>query len=274
MGQAYIYVLHFEHKHHHAQHYVGCTEKLLQRLTAHAIGHGSALCRHLHTIGVNWQLATLYTTTHAQMRRMERSLKNQHHAHRYCTICTSENNALPGCREYPICTIPFKTDSEQLRGSTLKLRTAPIYRFIKPEEHQETLQQIKKLMSAEKDALGFIPVGGTAGLEDLLPNRQIALAENSGELLAYAAFTIPMDKTTVNIQQAVVTDGARLQGIGKNLVDMIQDRYPDQALSAKVREDLAANEFWLALGFLEFGVYKHKTSMRPINHYVRPNGVV
>lgn len=261
----YVYVLHFEEPLSHAKHYVGSSEKLRERLTAHANGAGSNLCRVLWQAGIEWHLGGLYTTSHAGIRRIERGLKNQHNAHRYCSTCSDLPAKLTGCIAYPIDMMPFTATSKALRTTSPR----PITIIRKSGEGIDYIPAILNLMKRDKDALGFIPAGGDEGIQLLHDRGQVLIATENGEPCGYLAFTLASDGTTANIQQCVVDDGARLLGHGRSLVEELSRTFPAHILSAKVRDDLAANEFWLALQFSVLSIGKHKTSGSTINHYIR-----
>lgn len=265
---SYIYVLHFDTPLSHARHYIGCTESLRQRLTAHAIGAGSRICRELIERGVTFRLGGLYTCSHRRMRTLERTLKNQHNSDRYCQLCTKDQNSFKGTKVYDIDNIPFRTDSDALRLSA-SLRTGQTVRLTGPDEPETTMQQILLLMRKDKDALGFIPAGGEQGLQVLIPRGRIAIASANGEIIGYAAHTVDLAESRVTIQQCCVRDDARLMGVGAKLIECVQAEHIDTPLIAKVRNDLAANEFWTAIGFEHTLQFIHKTSKSKINQYVR-----
>jgi hypothetical protein len=56
-------------------------------------------------------------------------------------------------------------------------------------------------------------------------------------------------------------------GLGTELVEAIKTKWPKTQIIAKVRDDLAANHFWKAIGFQLIFQTTHKTSRNLINHY-------
>lgn len=271
---AVIYVLHFDVPLCNAQHYSGCTDNLKARLARHAQGAGSKLTRHLASLGLHWRLGGCYQTSKDNMRKHERYLKDQHNAARYCEICNPTTKVIPGTKAFSIAAIPFATYSKDLSKTTPDAPPLPadlsIIRSdtLTAEQTAAAMQEIVRLMSQDKDALGFIPAGGTQGLLTLVQRGQLIMAYADNTLVGYCALT--MTKEHLNIHQACVRDEFRLLGLGRQIVDLISTTWPDRILTAKVRADLGANEFWSAIGFTHVDQWKHKTSGNPINFYVKP----
>lgn len=263
---AYIYILHFDTPLAHARHYTGCCENLLARLTRHANGAGSRLTRELVAQGIEWRLGGLMQTSKRQMRILERRLKDHAHSNRYCEVCSELPLKFQGTQSYPIAAIPFPTTSAQLRTGCNTLPSVNV-RLSHAMETPQTQEQIKRLMRADKDALGFIPAAGPQGLTTLLPRGRVVLALDGQDLLGYVAYTLNVAQELLTIHQCVVKDDARLLGIGKQLVERAKTEYPDAQYIAKVRDDLAANHFWEAIGFTQFDQRPHETSRNLINHY-------
>jgi predicted GIY-YIG superfamily endonuclease len=80
-----IYMLCFHQPYKHARHYVGWTEDLLDRLDAHATGHGARLIAVIWHAGIGFTLVRICEGT----RRRERAIKNAGGAVRYCPVCTA-----------------------------------------------------------------------------------------------------------------------------------------------------------------------------------------
>jgi predicted GIY-YIG superfamily endonuclease len=78
------YMLHFSQPYRHARHYVGWTADLLDRLDAHAAGHGARLIAVITHAGIGFTLVRICEGT----RRTERAIKNAGGAPRYCPFCT------------------------------------------------------------------------------------------------------------------------------------------------------------------------------------------
>jgi hypothetical protein len=79
-----IYLLHFSEPYQHARHYCGWTEDLLDRLDRHARGHGARLMNVIFTAGIGFTLARTCEGT----RAVERAIKSEGGAVRYCPLCT------------------------------------------------------------------------------------------------------------------------------------------------------------------------------------------
>jgi predicted GIY-YIG superfamily endonuclease len=79
-----VYMLHFDHAYQHARHYVGWTEDLLDRMDAHATGHGARLVAVIWQAGIGFTLIRICQGT----RHTERAIKNAGGAVRYCPACT------------------------------------------------------------------------------------------------------------------------------------------------------------------------------------------
>lgn len=263
---SWIYVLHFDEKLSHAQHYVGCTDNLRPRLQAHATGAGSRLCRELMRRGITWQLGGLFETSHRNMRKLERSLKDQKHASRYCQLCNPNQARFSACKAYDVGNVGFATASEAL-ALTCTPATGQTVRQTVEGEPRSTMMAILHMMRKDKDALGFVPAGGEAGLEMLVPRGLIVVAEQNGEVVGYASHTLNQSKTRCTIHQCCVRDDARFMHLGTKMVDLVKATYPVEEFVAKVRIDLAANHFWSAIGFDVFDTVVHPTSKNLINHY-------
>jgi predicted GIY-YIG superfamily endonuclease len=106
MPGAFLYVLHFDTKLSHAEHYTGVTVNVPQRLEAHAKGEGSAICAALKELGIGWRLAALY---------YEHTVKRHHNGPRYCQVCNPEAR-IPGATEYPVELLKCPTTSEGYNG--------------------------------------------------------------------------------------------------------------------------------------------------------------
>lgn len=256
-AQGFIYVLHFDDPIAHAQHYVGCTKNPLYRFKKHSIGQGSRLCKELFKRGISFQIGSLSCCTLNQMRKIERQLKNQKNAARYCTICNKMPQKFPECRQYP-----FEWNAKYL--NMLDTDTAIIYtNTVCPEKLVKVSEEIRKAMSEEKEALGFVPAGENAseGIIELLKKNQVALAFSADDqLMGYAAYTINVWKRHAKIHQACVRDPFRGFGIGRNLVKMVALAPGIDKIVCTVRSDLAATEFWKAITFTVTGQRPHKTS--------------
>lgn len=80
-----IYIIHFDEKLHHAQHYVGyCKEERFElRLLEHGTGIGAKIIRALIKKNIHYRVAVTFPGD----RKVERKIKNQKNTRRYCPIC-------------------------------------------------------------------------------------------------------------------------------------------------------------------------------------------
>jgi len=77
-------------------------------------------------------------------------------------------------------------------------------------------------------------------------------ADTSPRLLGYAAFRLPRDE--VVLAHLVVSRAARHQGIARQLVDELSNRYGDRrGIAARCRRDYPVNKMWPHLGFVALG---------------------
>lgn len=82
----YVYILHFDRRinpNHPCQHYIGCTIDLDNRIRQHRSGSGSRLCQVAKERGIGFRLAEVLKGD----RKLERLLKRQRNAPRYCPLC-------------------------------------------------------------------------------------------------------------------------------------------------------------------------------------------
>ena len=80
-----VYLLHFEHRHHHAGHYLGSTDNLQRRLAQHRAGRGARLIEVITAAGIGFELARTWEGD----RTLERRLKRRKEGPRLCPICRS-----------------------------------------------------------------------------------------------------------------------------------------------------------------------------------------
>lgn len=263
---AFLYVLHLDKKLSHTQHYCGSTKNLQQRLLAHALGRGARYTEVLKEQGIDWKLAGLYQCNHAVMRRLERVLKDTARIYRFCEICSQTPATLPGTQKYELSLLKFATDS-----ATIRLHAGPrptfSYRIAKPSEAVKLTKWLIDVMKIERDALGFIPGGSGRGVEDLVKLGRILLAEADGNPIGYIAHFASKDHARITIHQCCVLDAFRFYGIGREMINAIRQMHPGKELVAKVRYNLAANHFWLRIGFQIATSIPHETSGNIIHHY-------
>lgn len=80
-----VYLIHFDRPLCHAQHYLGWTNDLGQRLADHEAGRGARLMAVIAEVGITWCVARLWMGT----RTLEKRLKTRHGPYRLCPICAS-----------------------------------------------------------------------------------------------------------------------------------------------------------------------------------------
>ena len=80
-----VYLIHFEEKLHHAQHYIGFVEKdLKQRIKKHKNNKGAKLLIAVNQKGIQWEVVRVWETGD---RTLERKLKNCKKARCFCPLC-------------------------------------------------------------------------------------------------------------------------------------------------------------------------------------------
>ena len=80
----YLYLLHFDEPLHHAQHYLGITEDLDERLQRHFRGDGAKLTAEFARLGIGFTLARAWSNA---TQEIERSIKQNRNGRLYCPIC-------------------------------------------------------------------------------------------------------------------------------------------------------------------------------------------
>lgn len=261
--KGYVYVLHFEQPLAHAQHYVGCTRDIRQRLITHAQGRGSNLVRAAMAEGIEWRLGALGRTTIAGLYRIERQVKNWHGSRAFCSCCCGEEaKALPGCQGLPLDDIPYPIQSAALAKMS-PARPRMTYRFTTDAESLALCESVRDLMQGDKHCLGFIPAGGAGGMTLNIAIGRVAVCECDGQLVGYCYFSESEEE--LKVQQIVVADSQRGCGIGRELVNMVRRKSPEKLTTCRVRWDLTANEFWEKCGFRRIATDTHETSGAQLN---------
>jgi hypothetical protein len=82
-----VYLLHFGEKHHHAQHYLGYTENLEERLRQHVSGQGSGLIKVVVNRGIGLSLARVWFSDGHYERWLHKKKNNP----QLCPICRCSN---------------------------------------------------------------------------------------------------------------------------------------------------------------------------------------
>ena len=80
-----VYLIHFNEKLHHAQHYIGFVEKnLKQRIKKHKSNKGAKLLIAVNEKGIQWEVVKVWEEGD---RSLERQLKNRKKARCFCPVC-------------------------------------------------------------------------------------------------------------------------------------------------------------------------------------------
>ena len=90
-----VYLIHFDQKLAHAQHYLGSADDLQARLACHRSGNGARLMEVITEQGIPWRLARTWPGN----RKLERELKRQKGSPRLCPICNPTANHRKPCRK-------------------------------------------------------------------------------------------------------------------------------------------------------------------------------
>jgi predicted GIY-YIG superfamily endonuclease len=83
MNVSVVYLIHFNTPYQHARHYMGCTDRLSERLSEHRKGNGARLMEVVNDAGIKWQLARTWLGGF----ELERKLKARKEGPRFCPIC-------------------------------------------------------------------------------------------------------------------------------------------------------------------------------------------
>lgn len=95
MPKGTVYLIHFDrpignpnNTRGQAQHYIGWTECLADRLLAHFKGHGAAIMAFLSQSKIGWQVVRTWEGS----RKLERQLKNRKQAKAFCPVCQGKQH--------------------------------------------------------------------------------------------------------------------------------------------------------------------------------------
>ena len=83
-----VYLLHFDSKYKHAQHYIGWTQNLEQRLIEHASGRGARLIAVIVAAGISFSLVRTWEQV---TKGQERKFKKWKKASDLCPVCRSQS---------------------------------------------------------------------------------------------------------------------------------------------------------------------------------------
>lgn len=260
----FVYVLHFDTPLAHAQHYVGMTNNLRQRLTAHASGHGASITAELFDRSLPWTLTGLFQTTPTNARRVERQLKESKNISRYCDLCTPDHGSPPGSKSYPLTEVPYAKRSTEITPPTAAEVRVTIRQGFDSID-QMFAASIQKKHKVELGFLNFEALGTAAS------NGKLLIADVNETPAGFIIYTRFLRNLTVTVHQCAVLDEYRMIGIGKNLIAALAATNPGFSIWCKVRVDLPANFFWEAIGFKKKQTIKHRTSGNELNQYYKEN---
>ena len=84
-----VYLIHFQEKLHHAQHYIGYVDKnLKQRIRKHRSNKGAKLLIAVNSKGIQWEVVRVWEDGD---RQLERRLKNCKKSRCFCPVCRSSS---------------------------------------------------------------------------------------------------------------------------------------------------------------------------------------
>lgn len=84
-----IYLIHFDKKLHHSQHYLGFAEDNIEaRFDQHCKGNGAKILRRCNELGIEYKIVATFEGD----RNMERKMKNGKNLKQYCPHCKAEYN--------------------------------------------------------------------------------------------------------------------------------------------------------------------------------------
>lgn len=260
----FVYVLHFDAPIcGHAAHYVGCTTQLRDRLITHAQGNGSKLTRAAHEQGVGFTLGAVGQCNLTHMKRIERQVKNWKNAGQFCEQCDAARQ-MPGTQAIPVGSIAWPTNSKSLAELAPKVQGIR-YSFTDENLTLRDVEEVRVLMKTEKDKVGFIPAGDVDGVGAGMRNGRMVRCHFDNRLVGYCLFT--ENEQEVTIAQCIVDDRVRGCGVGRDMVSLVRRSRPGKLTKCKVRDDLPANDFWLAVGFMLTDRVTHETSGSQLNEY-------
>ena len=84
-----VYLIHFNEKLYHAQHYIGFVERnLKQRIKKHKTNKGAKLLIAVNGKGITWEVVKMWEKGD---RQLERKLKNRQKSRCFCPVCRSHH---------------------------------------------------------------------------------------------------------------------------------------------------------------------------------------
>jgi len=262
----FVYLLHFHNAVEHAQHYVGSTAHLKQRLITHARGAGARLTEVTKEREIDWTLAGLWQTSDRNARYLERKLKQIKNAPKYCQFCGDAEKPLPKAYRYPLSLLTWTPTAADLAPEATRASNLQIYTPASEKEANEAYKYAIWGQRQERKCLGFIPA---QEIQRAAQNRLLTLAKINDDHVGFSYHTITSKTNTIHIHQCFVQDDARLNDYGKWLVHALAGSRPTAQIIAKVRDDLPANDFWTSIGFQRRRSVNHKTSGNLLHVYTK-----
>ena len=128
---------------------------------------------------------------------------------------------------------------------------------------EDDVAAIKLIADGCKREIGFISRGM---LRNAMGRGELLVAEANGEVAGFVDFHQRKDGQ-ITIYGIVVAPNARCQGVGRMLVEVLQQRQPAR-IALKCPTDNEANAFYAALGFQCIGV-EAPTKRRPLNLWTK-----
>jgi predicted GIY-YIG superfamily endonuclease len=84
-----VYLIHFQTKLHHAQHYLGfAANDLMQRIELHKSNRGAKLLAAVNNNGIHWQVVRVWLSGD---RCLERKLKSYKKSRCFCPVCRNKH---------------------------------------------------------------------------------------------------------------------------------------------------------------------------------------
>lgn len=259
----WVYVLHFNEPIAHAQHYIGCTENLFERLTTHAQGRGATIVKECLCRGIGFRVGAVGMCNLTELRSIERGAKDWHGASEFCEVCNAESRRIPGTTPIALEQLAFSPRSCDLWP---QFATPPeaVVRITDAHEPIALSETIQRMMQANKHALGFVPAGADRGVTRDIASGRVAVATKLDRFVGYCLFGVT---DVIRVHQLCVHDAHRGEGIGRKLLDTVRAAHPGLPMVSKVRGDLPANGFWQHVGFAKTGTDRHATSNSLLNCY-------
>lgn len=83
----HVYLIHFDRKYHHTEHYIGYSKCLPDRIENHKHNTGARLLKAVNQADITWNVVR---TWQVDGQGLERQLKNQKHSARFCPVCNPD----------------------------------------------------------------------------------------------------------------------------------------------------------------------------------------